>query len=694
MTATTELAAEASGAGVRAFLRREAPSFLELFALCGIAIVQPLLDILSKNTGLFITRGTTAFQAVALVLVIAFVPPLIGWCVELTVGALVPRARRMTHAVLAAAIIGVIVMEAAKKATSLGVAPLIVLAVIGGVVGGAAILRSSIVRQFVRYLAFAVPIFALLFLGASPVTDVVFSSHPASAANVGFKTPHRVVLVVMDEFPDMSLLDGNGHVDKQLFPNFASLERESTWYRNETTVAPYTELAVPAILTGQYPKRPDAVPFVSDYPENLFTMFGKAYSLNVHEAVTRLCPERLCTGSSQSGGFSSLVTQSADLWGQFASPQRTQFSFDEGEGTKTALRVANQFVSSLHPSSKLSLDFVHIELPHEPWHYLPNLQDSLATGKIQGATYLSWSSQAAADAARQRHLLQVQASDTLFGQIVAKLKRIGAYDDSLVIMTADHGVAFTRDEPLRSVSRNNYPQIMWPPLFVKYPGQHAGVIDDRPAESVDIMPTIADVVGATIPWRVDGQSLRAAPRAEFPRRMYQWGAHAYEPPNALKAPAGRDYLEFDGAAGFAEVLRARAAPPGADASLRIYRDAPFGDLVGREVTPLIHDEPGREKAALSSRSLFDRVDPNSPRIPWAYGEGFFNDLNGSSPVAIALNGRIVAVTTAESLDSKGNAFFTYIIPPELVRPGGNVPSVYLIRGSARDPSLDPVWLHP
>jgi hypothetical protein len=176
--------------------------------------------------------------------------------------------------------------------------------------------------------------------------------------------------------------------------------------------------------------------------------------------------------------------------------------------------------------------------------------------------------------------------------------------------------------------------------------------------------------------------------------MYQWGQHAFEPPNAMKPPPGRQYLEFDGAKGFAEVLRGRAAPAGPDPALRIYRDASFGDLVGQRVAPLIHDVAGNEKAALSSRPLFDHVDPTAPKIPWAYGEGYFNDLDATSPVAIALNGTVVSVATAELIDKKGDGFFTYIVPPQLVRAGKNVPSVYLIRGTPDSPTLDPVWLHP
>ena len=49
--------------------------------------------------------------------------------------------------------------------------------------------------------------------------------------------------------------------------------------------------------------------------------------------------------------------------------------------------------------------------------------------------------------------------------------------------------AFKPLEGIRSVTDENggnYDQILWTPLFVKYPGQSTGKIDDRPAQSIDI----------------------------------------------------------------------------------------------------------------------------------------------------------------------------------------------------------------
>jgi hypothetical protein len=679
-------------AGERRFgpWRSEARAFIELFALCGIAVVQPLLDILSKNTGLFVTRGTTPFEAVLLVLLVVFVPPLVLWAIEVVVGLVLPRARRWAHAALAALVVGVIVVEVVKKQTSLGAVALLVLGAALGVGAGLLVLRVGAVRQFLRYLAIAPVVFAVLFLAFSPVTDVVFSSASGSTRNVGISDPKRIMMVVFDEFPEGSLLDGSGHIDAELFPNFAALADDGTWYRNETTVAPYTELAVPAILTGQYPHDADALPTVTDYPDNLFTLLGKGYDMNVHEIVTQLCPQRVCTGDHAGATFGGLVEQSARLWRDFASPSRSDFSFSEFEGTKIAMESAKRFIASIEPSSRPRLDFAHVELPHQPWHYLGSLQDTGATGQLQGAKYLQWSDPTAAGIARQRHLLQVQATDTLLGQMLDALKATGEYDDTLVVVTADHGVAFDDGEPLRSASEENYDEIMWPPLFVKYPGQVAGEVDDRPAESVDILPTIAEEIGAEVPWDLDGRSLRGEARPEGPRRLYQYAITAYEAPDVLHPPEGKAYLEFDGADGFEKVLEARAAPPGGDPRLRIYRSGEFGFLVGEESAPLVRDVEGSESVTFVDAAEFERVAPKAKNVPWVYSEAFLNGLDRAAPVALVIDGRIVSVSQSLLLANDGGGFVMMLVSPDLVTPGSKQLEVYLVRGTPDAPTLDPI----
>ena len=665
--------------------RGRARSFLELFALSGIAFAQPMLDLLSKSTGLFFTRGTTGIQAIALVLLILLVPATVLWVLETAIGALVPRLRPWFHAVFAGLLVAVIAVELVKKATQLGPNPLLLIGAIAGIGGAALVLRVDAVRQFLRILAIAPVVFGLLFLVASPVSDVVFASQ-AKAATVGFSKPKRVVFILFDEFPEMSLLNGSGSIDSQLYPNFAAFAQHSTWYRNETTVAPYTSQAVPAIVTGNYPLGNNASPDAAEYPNNLFTLLGKAYGMNVHEPVTRLCPQQICKSASGSG-FTSLVRQSVDLWKSFASPHRTKASFnfaDAAEGSLgTGLKVGQEFVASIKHATSPHLDYAHIELPHQPWQLLPTQQ----VYKTPLYFDIAWPDPGTALIARERHLLQVQATDKMLGQIITKLKSVGGYDDSLIVVTADHGVAFTSGQPNRAVTEQNFPQVMWPPLLIKYPGERTGKTDDRPAQSVDILPTIADVLGVKIPWPVAGSSLLGPVKPDFPRRMYQTKmTNGFQPKSAPIPPPGHTFLTFDAGVGFPQVLKGRAAPPGGDPNLRAYRAGEYGGLVGEEVAPFVAGNDATVAVGIRKLAQWDNLNTSAADLPWFYNEGFIGPLSRPTWVAVALDGKIVAVTPTIPFGGKGK-LIEFLVPPELVHDGKNTMSVYVVSGTAQAPKL-------
>lgn len=671
-----------------------ARSFVELFAMCGIAVAQPLFDLLGDNAGLFVARGTSGWQLVALTVAIVAVPPLVLLAVEVVAAAVHARLGRIVHAALLALLAGILAIEVVKANSELAERTLVAVGAAAGVGVALLVARSTIARMFLRFLALAVPVFAVLFLVASPVTAVVFEDDPnpeALAVDVG--APRRVVLVVLDELPTMSLVDGAGEIDAELYPNFARLASESTWYRNATTVSPYTPFAVPAILTGRYPPASDALPDASTYPQSLFSLLAGEYSLNAHEVLSHLCTSASCSsGSSGSSGFPGLVAESARLWRTFASPERAEQSLTEVESDVPPMRVAREFVASLQPSGAAQLDFVHLELPHAPWRYLPTMQDNHWTRGVPGAAFLEWSTQTSASLARARHLLQLGATDVVLGRVLDRLEAIDEYDDALVVVTADHGHAFTVDEPVRAASEGNYPEVMWVPLFVKYPEQGAGAVDDRPAEIVDVMPTIADVLDVDVPWSVDGRSLLGEPRTGDERPLYQWGDYAFDPPDALRPGPGETHLTFDGAAGFEAVLDARAATPGEPSTLRVYRDLELGSLVGRTTESLEVGAPADGEVEMAGAELWEtEIDPHATAVPWAYTEGVVRGVETDAMLAFALNGRVVAVARATKLvGTDDSAFFALVVPPELVARGRNRPEMFVVRGTEARPVLAPI----
>jgi Arylsulfatase A and related enzymes len=665
--------------------RVEVARFLELVGVFGLAIAQPTFDLLGKNASLFVAWNATTPRALFLVAAVILVPAVTAYLVEAIVGLMAPRARSFAHGLLLAFGVGVIVSEAVKHATTLSAGVLIALGIAGALIAAVIILRWEVVRTWLRYLSIAPVGFAALLLLGSPASTVVFGSEPAMAA-VTVHHPHRVVMIVMDEFPLTSLLDGRGAIDAQLYPNFAALSHSGTWYRNDTTVAPYTEAAVPAILTGQLPQPSEKVPVAAEHPHNLFTLLGKTYALNVHESVTRLCPRTACLAHNRAigvhPGVRGMVQDAASIWGDFADPGNRDapgFGGLGGEDTQAVL-TANGFVNTLRPSTQPTFDFLHVLLPHFPWHYLPTGQDYAALpGHTNGLHGQNWANAQVAALSRVRHLLQVQATDTFIGQVVARLKLLGVYDDTLLVVTADHGVAFQGGGPIRGVTTSNIPDIAWTPLFIKAPGQRVGGADDRATESIDIVPTMAQHLGVTIPWTVDGRTLLGAPRTSPRFPLFEWSR------SVLRPPPGQHFLRLDRASGFAAVRRAQAAPPNEFADLRVFRVGRYANLLGTIAHP--DAVTAHATATLDSPLRYLLVDQASPKAQYAAIHGMTSLKNAGQPLAVVVNGVVAGLSFTYRSPGSDHTEFWGTLVPRFFHNGRNFVQTYTVDGPSDAPVL-------
>ncbi len=654
-------------------------------------VAQPVLDVVGDAPDAFITRGAGAGLIVVYALLVGLGPPLGLWLLEQPARLGGRWLRDGVHAGLLGMGIGVFVMAAAKAALGGDARPRLVLVGVAVAVGATVLVfRSRTVRSVFRYLALALPVFLALFLFASPVSDLVVGGG-VEPAEVEVRNPAPVVLIVLDELPLLSLLDGEGAVDAARFPAFAALAAESTWYRNATTVAPVTQAAVPAVLTGQLPEDPEAAPVATTYDESIFTLLGGTYDVRATESLTRLCPPSVCApsaGPGTVGTLRSLARESAEVFGAVVSPRvdddeadfgvdLDQSEVDEALGISRSDALAHE---PLGPGA--TLDVTHVVLPHQPWVYLPSGATYAAPHPARGAEFTGWYDQGAADEARQRHLLQLQYADTLLGEALDRLRAEPWWDDALVVVTADHGISFTDEQSLRGVSEGNAHETLWVPLFVKYPGQEDGEVDDRDAETVDVVPTVADVVGADLPWSVDGVSLLAAPQ-DRPARTVDWSGNSIEGEDGV-ATVDRDE-------NFALVLDAEGPAAGApaddpDALLRL---GPYGALVGAELDPAWVDatEPGPE---MTTRYSADgTVPPGATELP-AFVEGEWRGAT-SDWVAVVVDGTIAGIGPVLE-DGQGGWVFWTMVAERLVGPGEHEMAVHRLTGPPSTPTLRPFRL--
>ena len=101
---------------------------------------------------------------------------------------------------------------------------------------------------------------------------------------------------------------------------------------------------------------------------------------------------------------------------------------------------------------------------------------------------------------------EIRYTDDAVGALFAELQNLGAYDDTLIIVTADHGDEFNEHEALGHQAKL-YDELIRVPLIIKCPGLDEGVLIDHQAQLLDIAPTILGFLGIERPKSFQGTSL-------------------------------------------------------------------------------------------------------------------------------------------------------------------------------------------
>jgi N-acetylglucosamine-6-sulfatase len=99
------------------------------------------------------------------------------------------------------------------------------------------------------------------------------------------------------------------------------------------------------------------------------------------------------------------------------------------------------------------------------------------------------------------------AVDESLGRIREALVRAGKLDDTVIVLTSDHGY-FYGEHGLNEERRLAYEEAIRVPLLVRYPRRvRAGLAPDRFALGIDLAPTLLELGRAAPDPGVDGRSL-------------------------------------------------------------------------------------------------------------------------------------------------------------------------------------------
>ena len=693
---------ENDGLGLRGAL---VAGVLAIAGLSSLAFAQPIYDVLRRAPEFFAIRNLYLADLLALVTALAAGPTLALSAPAIAARFLRPSWTQSAIAVPIGLLAGLITLQAVGG-PSATVALTVALSVWLGATW--AYVRFKGVRSFALLLSVATVVVPALLVLDGDVRSSAARPKPVveiDGADTGARAP--IVLVVFDEWSLMSVLDSEGAIDRERLPNLAALADRATWYPNAMAAADTTEFALPAMLTGSRPA-PGQLPTAAEHPVNLFTLLAPSHDIHASEPITALCPPQinlLATPRPPVGErFALLISDLSLVWLRLTLPptwrelvpavthtwsgfgrERAQSAVPpptDAPVPRAMFHLRNtdraaqfrRFVDAIQPpKERPGLFFLHSLLPHVPWEYLPSgRRYRKPRSGVHGLKREAWEPTPwPALHHHKRYLLQVEFLDRLVGDLTARLKSVGLFERSLIVITADHGVAFRpgrqrRLVVLKDLDAGHLMDIASVPLLIKAPFQQTPETAEEPVSLTGLTARILDLAGA---------DTGAAPLAEEPA----------DGPTIVGKYAGEVQLATD-----RESWRRGRLAEQAELLGELNDPMAIGvrpDLHGRPVTELPVRTSDIEIEVENGWS-WRHVDTSLDIAP-VLVEGVFvtRPTPADLDVAVALNGELAA-TVRPHRGRDGSTRITAMLPEGRLRDGPNQVHIFLVNGADGDIELE------
>jgi len=420
-------------------------------------------------------------------------------------------------------------------------------AVMLGVVGVVTFVLAQLVLVPDRWVALrqkaTTPRLALVFT----ICLVAMVVHSRSGSAVGGATapparsvaprqdlPH-VVFMVIDTLRADHL--GSYGYHRPTSPNLDKLATQGTRFTNFVAQSAWTRPSTASIFTGLYPSQHKTVSIFDRIPDTIVTL-----------------PQVMQRMGYRTGGFSANVDVSKAFG--FARGFETYFSSGRGRERATVVGMVRARMKLLKrfsgireaipwlepPALREDADltdealawldrqgedkvflYLHYFAPHAP--YSPPLPyrdlfkeddsksypNNYPTPDLKVHYTVPYESVSDENLATMIALYdgEIAYVDSIVQRVIDDLKRRGMWDNTLLVVTSDHGEEFYEHEKWGH-GLSLYDEMVHVPLIVREPGDaNAGRIVDQPLSHVDLMPTLLDYLGG--PALPPGNPGRAVP---------------------------------------------------------------------------------------------------------------------------------------------------------------------------------------
>jgi len=371
-------------------------------------------------------------------------------------------------------------------------------------------------------------------------------------------------------------------------PAIDALLADSVVFENARSAAPWTKPSLATILTGVSPWVHRTTNRRARLPAGLTTLAETLHAAGYRTAGVGLNVhlERMFRFGQ---GFQD-----------YAFPARAEVGI--GIGALVLTRLAPERFPELFPSTTAIADvalawlerhgdepfflWVHVLDPHWPYAppdaYVPPRHAHSTIGRAWGDPTTVTNVQAGNvklgedDRARVRELYRAEIDyvDDNLARIVLELKRIGRYDDALIVFASDHGEEFWEHGRFEH-GHTLFDEVLRVPLAFKLPGAARRGPVDAPVSTESVTPTIVDALGLDVdPDRYTAPSLagfwRTPDGPPDPGPLFSGGTYYHGEKDAVVFDGLKYVQELDTGA---TALYDLAADPGETRSVALLRPA-------------------------------------------------------------------------------------------------------------------------
>jgi len=308
----------------------------------------------------------------------------------------------------------------------------------------------------------------------------------------------NVLMIVVDTM-------GAGHVgawNKGLdtSPNMDALAAGGVRFSQAYSPAPWTQPAVASLITGLTPSRNGVLHILDTLPDGSFTL-------------ARALSER---GFKTSGVISHFLINTKHGYAQ-GFDQYNENAVAGHKELTSQVATRNAIMEMRRLKDERFFLFVHYFDPHSEYmHHQQYDRTSGYQGKVRpmNMNILALRS--------NRHLMdsedveylvglyreEIEYTDHYVGKLLAELETLGLKENTLVILTADHGEEFMEHDWIGHTSFL-YDTLLHVPMVFNLPGRLKPRVVDEPVSLTDVMPTLMDLSlnpPGNVSW--DGRSLK------------------------------------------------------------------------------------------------------------------------------------------------------------------------------------------